>query len=277
MPSLIAPQSSRGTAIAATAAKTGRPLWPSWSCKSDRLRADSRRARGLNGGPAAARPNDGAYGPGHHVRHAPTENRPRAPVLHRTDQSGPRPAAAPTRRRRPPHPSDRPLQVPLRATCGTPADTAAEHHDHGGASPACREGMALAPTTPYPEASMIHPATTTARLPNALADLMTPLDVSRYLGVPPGTLANWRYLGRGPAFLRVGRHVRYRTADVTAWVEAQLTDRAQRSGSDQERGISDTAASRSKVILARHPSTAGGVGKSASTVRPSPHSRASRS
>ena len=92
---------------------------------------------------------------------------------------------------------------------------------------------------------MIHPATTTARLPNALADLMTPLDVSRYLGVPPGTLANWRYLGRGPAFLRVGRHVRYRTADVTAWVEAQLTDRAQRSGSDQERG------SRTQPRLAR--------------------------
>jgi len=83
---------------------------------------------------------------------------------------------------------------------------------------------------------MNHPATTTPRLPHALADLMTPLDVSRYLGVPPGTLANWRYLGRGPAFLRVGRHVRYRTADVTAWVEGQLTDRAQRSGSDQERG-----------------------------------------
>ncbi len=83
---------------------------------------------------------------------------------------------------------------------------------------------------------MNHPATTTPGPPHALADLMTPLHVSRYLGVPPGSLANWRYLGRGPAFLRVGRHVRYRTADVTARVEARLTDRAQRSGPDQERG-----------------------------------------
>ncbi len=83
---------------------------------------------------------------------------------------------------------------------------------------------------------MNHLAKTTARLPHALADLMTPIDVSLYLGVPLGTLANWRYLGRGPAFLRVGRHVRYRAADVTAWVEAQLTDRTQRSGHDQERG-----------------------------------------
>lgn len=83
---------------------------------------------------------------------------------------------------------------------------------------------------------MTHPATTTARQPRALADLMTPVDVSRYLGVPAGTLANWRYLGRGPAFLRVGRHVRYRDADVTAWVDAQLNDRAQHSEPDRERG-----------------------------------------
>ena len=123
---------------------------------------------------------------------------------------------------------------------------------------------------------MNDPATTKVRLPHALADLMTPLDVSRYLGVPPGTLANWRYLGRGPAFLRVGRHVRYRDADVTAWVDAQLSDHAQRSEPDQERGTR-THLSHSKVILARHPSTAGGVGGSASAVRPSPHSRASRS
>lgn len=55
-----------------------------------------------------------------------------------------------------------------------------------------------------------------------LAKLMTPTDVSAYLGVPPGTLANWRYLGRGPAFLRVGRHVRYRRADVSARVDRQV-------------------------------------------------------
>jgi helix-turn-helix protein len=83
---------------------------------------------------------------------------------------------------------------------------------------------------------MNHPVTTTATVPHTLADLMSPIDVSRYLGVPPGTLANWRYLGRGPAFLRVGRHVRYRAADVTAWVEDQITGRAQRSGPEQGSG-----------------------------------------
>lgn len=40
------------------------------------------------------------------------------------------PRQPPTRRSRPAHPSDRPPQVPLRATCGAPADSGAEHHDH---------------------------------------------------------------------------------------------------------------------------------------------------
>jgi excisionase family DNA binding protein len=55
-------------------------------------------------------------------------------------------------------------------------------------------------------------------------NLLGPSEVSRYLGVPLGTLANWRYQGRGPAFLRVGRHVRYRAEDVATWVEEQLAD-----------------------------------------------------
>ena len=57
-----------------------------------------------------------------------------------------------------------------------------------------------------------------------LASLLTPDDVSNYLGVPVGTLANWRYRGHGPAFLRVGKHVRYRAHDVAAWVDEQITD-----------------------------------------------------
>jgi predicted DNA-binding transcriptional regulator AlpA len=55
------------------------------------------------------------------------------------------------------------------------------------------------------------------------AALLSPTDVSRFLGVPCGTLANWRYQGLGPKYLRVGRHVRYRHEDVAAWVESQIT------------------------------------------------------
>lgn len=65
---------------------------------------------------------------------------------------------------------------------------------------------------------------TTPGRPKELTALLDPSELSRYLGVPLGTLANWRYKGRGPAFLRVGRHVRYRSEDVASWVEEQLAD-----------------------------------------------------
>jgi predicted DNA-binding transcriptional regulator AlpA len=35
-------------------------------------------------------------------------------------------------------------------------------------------------------------------------------------------LANWRYQARGPAFGRVGRHVRYRRSDVAGWIEERV-------------------------------------------------------
>lgn len=52
--------------------------------------------------------------------------------------------------------------------------------------------------------------------------LLTPQQVSDYLGIPSGTLANWRYLGRGPAFVHLGRHVRYREVDVDHWIKSQV-------------------------------------------------------
>lgn len=55
-----------------------------------------------------------------------------------------------------------------------------------------------------------------------LSVLMVPAQVSAYLGIPTGTLANWRYQGRGPAFVRVGRHVRYRSEDISEWIDQQV-------------------------------------------------------
>ncbi len=43
--------------------------------------------------------------------------------------------------------------------------------------------------------------------------------LSSVLDVSVGTLANWRYQGRGPRFVKVGRHVRYRRSDVEDWLE----------------------------------------------------------
>lgn len=53
------------------------------------------------------------------------------------------------------------------------------------------------------------------------AKLMTIEDLSEHLGVPVNTLYKWRTKGYGPAGRRVGKYVRYRPADVEAWVEAQ--------------------------------------------------------
>jgi excisionase family DNA binding protein len=50
--------------------------------------------------------------------------------------------------------------------------------------------------------------------------LLTPEDVAELLGISERTLEFWRYQGRGPAFLRVGKRVRYRPTDVEAFLAA---------------------------------------------------------
>lgn len=49
--------------------------------------------------------------------------------------------------------------------------------------------------------------------------LATPGEVAEHLKVPPKTLNQWRYLGKGPRWIKVGRHVRYRWTDVEAYEE----------------------------------------------------------
>jgi hypothetical protein len=51
--------------------------------------------------------------------------------------------------------------------------------------------------------------------------LVEPQEVADYLLVPVATLAQWRYLGQGPRFHKVGRFVRYRWSDVETWLAEQ--------------------------------------------------------
>lgn len=51
--------------------------------------------------------------------------------------------------------------------------------------------------------------------------LLTVDEVATYLGVPVGTLYRWRTHNGGPRGIRVGRYVRYRRADVDAWLDRQ--------------------------------------------------------
>jgi excisionase family DNA binding protein len=48
--------------------------------------------------------------------------------------------------------------------------------------------------------------------------LLTPSQLAEMLGVPVATLYAWRYHGKGPIAVRVGRHLRYRRDEVDAWI-----------------------------------------------------------
>lgn len=51
--------------------------------------------------------------------------------------------------------------------------------------------------------------------------LLTIEDVAAHYGVPVATLYAWRHRGIGPKAAKIGRHLRYREADVEAWFEQQ--------------------------------------------------------
>lgn len=51
--------------------------------------------------------------------------------------------------------------------------------------------------------------------------LMTIDELGAELKIPKATLYSWRTNGKGPIGIRVGKHLRYRRADVEAWLDAQ--------------------------------------------------------
>lgn len=61
-------------------------------------------------------------------------------------------------------------------------------------------------------------ARATVAVPVEAVDLLTPAQAAARMATTPATLADWRYHRRGPAFVKRGRFVRYRPADVDAWL-----------------------------------------------------------
>jgi predicted DNA-binding transcriptional regulator AlpA len=59
--------------------------------------------------------------------------------------------------------------------------------------------------------------------------LLSTEEVAEVLGKPPRTLRQWRYVGAGPKYLKVGATVRYRARDVESWLEAQEREGAVRA------------------------------------------------
>lgn len=51
--------------------------------------------------------------------------------------------------------------------------------------------------------------------------LLKPAEVAAYLGTSVGSLAQQRYRGQGPRFIKMGaKAVRYRSSDIAAWLAA---------------------------------------------------------
>jgi len=54
--------------------------------------------------------------------------------------------------------------------------------------------------------------------------LLTTAQAAEYIGRPVRTLDQWRYLGQGPAFLKLVGAVRYDLDDIHAWLDAGRVD-----------------------------------------------------
>lgn len=50
------------------------------------------------------------------------------------------------------------------------------------------------------------------------AEWLSIAEAAHYLGIAPQTLYKWRWLGEGPRTARAARIVRYRRADLDAWL-----------------------------------------------------------
>jgi predicted DNA-binding transcriptional regulator AlpA len=50
---------------------------------------------------------------------------------------------------------------------------------------------------------------------------LSPAALGEMFGLPTATIYSWRHRGIGPRAHRLGRHLRYRLADVEAWLAEQ--------------------------------------------------------
>jgi predicted DNA-binding transcriptional regulator AlpA len=62
--------------------------------------------------------------------------------------------------------------------------------------------------------------TMTAASTPCVPRLTTP-EAAHYLRLKPSTLAQWRYFGRGPRYIKLGSKVQYFQSDLDDWLEQQ--------------------------------------------------------
>ena len=77
-------------------------------------------------------------------------------------------------------------------------------------SPRRRRSTAAASSSEIPASSLLP----------AQDQILTPPQAAELLGINPGTLAHMRFEGRGPAFYRAGRSIRYILRDLIEWLRS---------------------------------------------------------
>lgn len=55
-----------------------------------------------------------------------------------------------------------------------------------------------------------------------MIQLLTTTEVCELLKISPHTLYQWRLRNEGPVAIKVGRHLRFREADVDRWLDTQV-------------------------------------------------------
>ena len=60
--------------------------------------------------------------------------------------------------------------------------------------------------------------------PTVVAEYLTPAEAAIFINLPVKTLEHWRLRGEGPAFTRVGRHVRYAVEDLRAFMRGERVE-----------------------------------------------------
>jgi hypothetical protein len=49
--------------------------------------------------------------------------------------------------------------------------------------------------------------------------LINTADAAQMIGIRPETLRQWRMIGQGPSFLKLGKLVKYRRSTVLQWID----------------------------------------------------------
>ena len=61
-------------------------------------------------------------------------------------------------------------------------------------------------------------------------ELITPAKVANMLCLCEATLRKWRWEGKGPQFVKIGRKVAYRESDVSNFIQSQIRKSTSDSG-----------------------------------------------